>query len=175
MSARHVMRGWLPITPKAQLKAGGGGGHGGPEGPGGQVHSSASTRRPPAEVGWGPGRAASPLLPPLWQLMFHFSFPSLPSPPPDLVWFCSLSYSPFWSWAGLLVLLRSLFCLLSFPSVTLDLPPTLGPLFQPCVPLSTPALAPSSPVSEDHSLQMLLWFLVFAVNFLLDLWRSFIF
>ena len=91
MSARHVMRGWLPITHKAQLKVGGtlvgqevGVGVGVLRVPGGQVHSSASTRRPPAEVGRGPGRAASPLLPPLWQRMFHFFLPFLalsPSPP----------------------------------------------------------------------------------------------
>ena len=52
--------------------------------PGGQVHSSAATRRPPAEVGRGPGWAASPLLPPFGQLMFHFFLPFLalsPSPP----------------------------------------------------------------------------------------------
>lgn len=52
--------------------------------PGGQVHSSAATGRPPAEVGRGPGWAASPLLPPFGQLMFHFFLPFLalsPSPP----------------------------------------------------------------------------------------------
>ena len=52
---------------------------------------------------------------------------------------------------------------------------TRHPGWRPGRSLSTPALAPSSPVSEDHSLQMFLWFLVFAVNFLLDLWKFFIF
>lgn len=151
------MRGWLPITPKAQLKAGGGGGHGGPEGPGGQVHSSASTRRPPAEVGGGPGRAASPLLPPLWQLMFHFSFPSLPSPPPDLVWFCSLSYSPFWSWAGLpcaspVSLLPSVFPVSNLGLTTHPGPfvPTLCSPFYPCSGTFFPCLR--GPLSPDAPL-----------------------